>query len=133
MNSLNRTSKQDFTAPTQEQIALRAHQLWVEGGCVHGHDVENWTEAERQLSEEFNSMSRSDPLARDPLAQDRVKERNRINRDPRQTDLTPAREDVPYSAFDSEAPLATKVAEQVVDPSGPASRRSKTSLEVDTP
>jgi hypothetical protein len=132
MNSLNRTSKQEYTPPTQDQIALRAHQLWVEEGCPQGHDVENWLEAERQLSEDFANPS-SDPLTRDPLAQDRVTNRDKINKDPRQIDLTPAREDVPFSAFDDDAPLATKVEEQLIDPGTPASRRSKTSLEVDTP
>ena len=131
MNSQN-SSQQNRTQPTQDEIALRAHQLWLESGCLHGNDVANWLTAEQQLADESARVS-SDPLARDTQAQDRVVRRDRINRDPRQTDLTPAREDVPYSAFDSEAPLATKVAEQVVNPSGPSSRRSKTSLEVDTP
>jgi len=132
MNSQSRTSQQSFSPPTQEEIALRAHQIWVESGCPHGHDVDNWLTAEHQLTKESLERLR-DPLARDPFAQDRVKTGKAMNRDPRETDLTPATEDVPYVAFDSEAPLATKVAEQVIDPTEPESRRSKTSLEVDTP
>jgi hypothetical protein len=127
MNSQNRTSQQNFTPPSEQEIALRAHQIWLESGCPHGHDVDNWITAERQLTKD--SLEK----VRDPLTQDRMKPSKGMNRDPRQTDLTPVTEDVPYVAFDSEAPLATKVAEQVIDPTEPASRRSKTSLEIDTP
>ena len=132
MNSQTHTSSQNFVSPTQQEIALRAHQIWVESGCPQGHELDNWLTAERQLTKESLERLR-DPLARDPLAQDRVPTGKRINRDPREIDLTPVTEDVPYNAFDSEAPLATKVEEQVVDPTEPESRRSKTSLEVDTP
>jgi hypothetical protein len=132
MNSQSRTSQPDFVAPTQDEIALRAHQIWVESGCPHGHDVDNWITAERQLTKESLERLR-DPLARDPFAQDRVTPGKRTARDARQTDVTPYREDVPYSSFDKEAPLATKVEEEVIDPTQPESRRSKTSLEVDTP
>ena len=33
----------------QESIRARAHQLWVERGCVEGDDQRDWFEAERQL------------------------------------------------------------------------------------
>lgn len=35
---------------TQEQIAERAYQLWLNGGCQHGHDVEDWQQAEEELT-----------------------------------------------------------------------------------
>ena len=38
---------------TQEQIARRAHEIWVKQGCGHGRDRENWFEAERQLRAEL--------------------------------------------------------------------------------
>ncbi len=38
---------------TQEQIAKRAHEIWVKQGCKHGKDQENWFEAERQLKAEL--------------------------------------------------------------------------------
>ena len=31
-------------------VAMRAYQLFLESGCVHGHDVEHWLRAERDLS-----------------------------------------------------------------------------------
>jgi hypothetical protein len=34
---------------TREQIAQRAHEIWVKNGCKHGQDEQNWLEAERQL------------------------------------------------------------------------------------
>lgn len=36
-------------APTPDQIARRAYQLWQERGQVHGQDMQDWLEAERQL------------------------------------------------------------------------------------
>jgi hypothetical protein len=36
-----------------DQIAQRAHELWVKQGCRHGRDLEHWLEAERQLKAEL--------------------------------------------------------------------------------
>jgi hypothetical protein len=36
---------------THEAIAIRAHQLFEQQGRVHGHDIEHWLTAERELSE----------------------------------------------------------------------------------
>jgi len=38
---------------THEQIARRAHEIWVKQGCRHGQDQEHWLEAERQLKAEL--------------------------------------------------------------------------------
>lgn len=35
--------------PTQEQIALRAYHIYLERGGIPGYELEDWTEAERQL------------------------------------------------------------------------------------
>ncbi len=35
----------------QEDIQALAYQLFCECGCAHGHDVEHWLEAERQMLE----------------------------------------------------------------------------------
>lgn len=32
-----------------EQIARLAHQYWLERGCQHGHDAEDWFRAEQEL------------------------------------------------------------------------------------
>ena len=34
---------------SQEQIARLAHQYWLERGCAHGHDAEDWFRAEQEL------------------------------------------------------------------------------------
>ncbi len=34
---------------TEEAIALRAYEFFVERGGEHGHDVEDWLRAEREL------------------------------------------------------------------------------------
>ena len=33
----------------EEQIRQRAYQLYEQRGCEHGHDVEDWLMAEREL------------------------------------------------------------------------------------
>jgi Protein of unknown function (DUF2934) len=38
--------------PSGEEIASRAHELYVQRGGEHGNDVENWVRAEKELSEE---------------------------------------------------------------------------------
>ncbi len=35
--------------PTRDEIAQRAHELYVKSGFVAGRDLEFWLEAERQL------------------------------------------------------------------------------------
>lgn len=35
--------------PTRDQIAKRAYEIWLARGCEHGHDLDHWIEAERQL------------------------------------------------------------------------------------
>ena len=39
-----------MNAPTHEEIAQRAHQIWQDSGCAGNADA-HWFEAERQLSE----------------------------------------------------------------------------------
>ncbi len=33
----------------QEKIAWRAYQLYEEGGCANGNDMDNWLKAEREI------------------------------------------------------------------------------------
>jgi Protein of unknown function (DUF2934) len=37
---------------SEERIAMRAYEKWCERGCMHGHDVEDWYEAEAELRRE---------------------------------------------------------------------------------
>ena len=46
-------------SPTHEQIAARAKRIWEIKGCPSGKDDENWREAEAQLLEECQGLSRS--------------------------------------------------------------------------
>lgn len=34
---------------TWEEIALRAYQIWLEHGCTHGRDREDWLQSEEEL------------------------------------------------------------------------------------
>jgi uncharacterized membrane protein len=49
-------------APTHEQIARRAYELYIERGQAPGHEREDWLEAEKALSEEYSA----DRLAQRP-------------------------------------------------------------------
>jgi hypothetical protein len=44
--------------PTQEEIELRAYQIYIERGGAHGNDVDDWLQAERELSEKYANSSR---------------------------------------------------------------------------
>jgi hypothetical protein len=37
------------TAPTYEQIAVRAHEIFIARGAQHGRDQEDWYQAESEL------------------------------------------------------------------------------------
>ena len=37
------------TTPSSEAVACRAYELFLERGGEHGHDVEDWLRAEREL------------------------------------------------------------------------------------
>jgi len=36
-------------APSSEQVAIRAYELFAARGYQHGHDVEDWLQAEHEL------------------------------------------------------------------------------------
>jgi len=37
--------------PTKKQIEARAYELYLQGGCEDGHDIENWLIAEKELKQ----------------------------------------------------------------------------------
>lgn len=39
------------SSPTHEEIATRAYEIYLERGGAPGHEVEDWTRAERELLE----------------------------------------------------------------------------------
>ena len=51
--------------PTPEQIAVEAHAIYVARGGEHGHDMEDWLEAERQLTKAPKRRARK-PAAPSP-------------------------------------------------------------------
>lgn len=48
--------------PKQEEIAVRAYHLYIEGGCQHGRDLEYWFQAEKELGGHFFTP----PSAKEP-------------------------------------------------------------------
>ncbi len=41
---------------SNDAIARRAHELFVSRGAVHGHDLDDWLEAERQIRSAEHSL-----------------------------------------------------------------------------
>jgi hypothetical protein len=37
------------SAPSEEEIRIRAYRRYLERGASDGHDIEDWVEAEREL------------------------------------------------------------------------------------
>lgn len=50
-------------SPITEDIELRAYQIYLGRGGVHGHDLEDWLLAERQVLEEIKKNKASLRLA----------------------------------------------------------------------
>jgi hypothetical protein len=46
------TATATLTAPTHEQVARRAREIWEQRGCPPGQDEQIWLEAEMQLKRE---------------------------------------------------------------------------------
>ena len=56
------TGNESFTAqahPTREETELRAYQIFIERGGADGHDVDDWLQAEHELSEKYANTSRA--------------------------------------------------------------------------
>jgi hypothetical protein len=57
------------TNPTNAAaVAIRAFALYCERGCQHGHDVEDWLQAERELQERAKSSAARQPTMAAPAA-----------------------------------------------------------------
>ena len=55
------TGSEPLTAkahPTSEETELRAYQIYVERGCADGHDLDDWLQAEHELSEKYANVGR---------------------------------------------------------------------------
>ena len=53
----------NHTEVSIEAVAARAYQLYVERGCIHGHDLEDWIEAERQIRMECLQTNNTNGVA----------------------------------------------------------------------
>ncbi len=45
--------------PSREEIELRAYQIYIERGGAHGQDVDDWLQAEHELSVEYANIGRT--------------------------------------------------------------------------
>jgi hypothetical protein len=44
------------TSPSLEEIRLRAYEIYVERGRIHGRELEDWLQAEKQLTENIGKQ-----------------------------------------------------------------------------
>ncbi len=49
--------------PAKEQISQRAYEIYLARGCEDGHDLSDWIEAERQLSESHEPQTKKTRVA----------------------------------------------------------------------
>lgn len=42
-------------APTPEEIRQRAFEIHIERGGIHGYDLDDWLQAERELQKKYRS------------------------------------------------------------------------------
>ena len=50
--SQNRTTNGSFEAiPRLDEIAARAHEIYLERGAEPGHELDDWLQAEREIME----------------------------------------------------------------------------------
>jgi len=52
--AVGRASKSGALLPTHDEIAQRSYELFLARGGVHGHDVEDWLQAEADLNSRAN-------------------------------------------------------------------------------
>lgn len=59
------------TQNLQQKIAACAYELFLKRGQFHGHDLDDWLEAEREVREEIRSQDRNQPKAPRPTTSKR--------------------------------------------------------------
>lgn len=58
--------------PTNNQVERRAYEMFLERGCEHGHALEDWVAAEKELTgrrDEIEAVFRQEQLETKPQPQ----------------------------------------------------------------
>jgi hypothetical protein len=58
-NSRLATESRQMSKPTEEQIRVRAHELWEQAGKPEGREDEFWHQAEKELAQGATSDEKS--------------------------------------------------------------------------
>ena len=61
MNRSNTGEQPIKNAPTPEEIRQRAFEIHIEHGGIHGCDLDDWLQAERDLRERYNASNHETP------------------------------------------------------------------------
>jgi hypothetical protein len=57
--STSQTESRPMSKPTEEQIKIRAHELWEQAGKPEGREDEFWHQAEKELAQGKTSDEKS--------------------------------------------------------------------------
>jgi hypothetical protein len=49
------TRPQPLNGPSPEEIQQRAYEIHIDRGGPHGHDLDDWLQAERELMEKYKA------------------------------------------------------------------------------
>lgn len=49
------TRPQPLNSPSLEEIEWRAYEIHIDRGGPHGHDLDDWLQAERELMEKYKA------------------------------------------------------------------------------
>ena len=61
MNSSSIGEQPIKNAPTTEEIRRRAFEIHIERGGIHGCDLDDWSQAERELRERYSESNHETP------------------------------------------------------------------------
>jgi hypothetical protein len=102
---------------SQQEIAVRAYQLYLDSGCQHGQDLNHWFQAEQEIGAKFFTP---------PAVKSAGKASNSKSAEPKAGESKPA---PPMSAeakaTDAKAPAKTAPAKKVVAKKAPAKKSGK--------
>ena len=118
-------------APTNEEIAARAYELWQQQGCPYGRSEANWFEAERELtglSTGSNDWQAPQPTVKSTKTKTKKKDPSVSLRGvPLREEVNQSDPDSPFDNLSEDAPLTTKVERDIADFGDSKIRRSPTS------
>jgi hypothetical protein len=82
------------SAPSNEEIQVRAYELYLQCGCDGGHDLQHWLDAENELNEAYGNEARAEENRGAKLEMQEFK----AGTDSTSTEQTTSTEEVPVTS-----------------------------------